>query len=129
MNTLSLKHNDQQFLLKGIHGDRFNPALILHIQLKSIARKNTPIFLVLLKNATSTDSQVSDPDIEVLLHEFSDVFPEKLPDRLPPQHDVYHHFDLEPVIKYIFQHPYRLAPKKMDELKAQLTKLIDTGFI
>jgi hypothetical protein len=60
--------------------------------------------------------------------EFSDVFPEDLP-RLPPDRDVEFTIELEPGTAPISQCPYRMAPKKLAEIKKQLAELLEMGFI
>lgn len=49
--------------------------------------------------------------------EYSDVFPEELP-RLPPIREVEFAIELVPGTSPISIAPYRLAPKKLKELKA-----------
>ena len=60
--------------------------------------------------------------------EFPDVFPEDLP-RLPPDRDVEFSVELEPSTAPISQHPYRMAPKELAEMKKQLEQLLEKGFI
>ena len=60
--------------------------------------------------------------------EFSDVFPEDLP-RLPPERDVEFTIELEPSTAPISRRPYRMAPKKLAEMKKQLEELLEKGFI
>jgi hypothetical protein len=60
--------------------------------------------------------------------EFPDVFPEDLP-RLPPDRDVKFTIELEPGTAPITRRPYRMAPKDLAEMKKQLEKLLEKGFI
>ncbi|KAA3477814.1 DNA/RNA polymerases superfamily protein [Gossypium australe] len=60
--------------------------------------------------------------------EFSDVFPEELP-RLPPDRGVEFGIDLLPGTVPVSIAPYRMAPKELVELKAQIQELLDRGFI
>ncbi|GJR74594.1 putative reverse transcriptase domain-containing protein [Tanacetum coccineum] len=50
---------------------------------------------VLIGKEVVEDSEIPKAMIP-LLKEFSDVFPDKLPDGLPPLHDIQHHIDLKP---------------------------------
>ncbi|GJQ89254.1 putative nucleotidyltransferase, ribonuclease H [Tanacetum coccineum] len=50
---------------------------------------------VLIGKEVAEDSKIPEAMIP-LLEEFSDVFPDELPDRLPPLRDIQHHIHLEP---------------------------------
>ena len=57
------------------------------------------IYTVIVRPTASGESAVTaaeDPAVEVLLKEFDDVFPPKLPDVLPPKRGVEHAIDLKP---------------------------------
>ncbi|KAA3460519.1 DNA/RNA polymerases superfamily protein [Gossypium australe] len=60
--------------------------------------------------------------------EFADVFPEELPG-LPPDREVEFGIDLLPGTAPVSIAPYRMAPKELVELKAQIQELLDRGFI
>jgi hypothetical protein len=66
-------------------------------------------------------------DISVV-SEFSDVFPEDLPD-MPPDQDVEFIIELQPGTTPIFRLSYKMTPKKLAELKVQLNELLDKGYI
>ncbi|GJS51826.1 putative reverse transcriptase domain-containing protein [Tanacetum coccineum] len=66
------------------------------------ARCGDDVF-VLIGKEVAKDSEIPKAMIP-LLKEFSDVFPDELPDGLPPLRDIQHHIDLEP------------APLNVDEL-------------
>ncbi|XP_017604649.1 uncharacterized protein LOC108451474 [Gossypium arboreum] len=60
--------------------------------------------------------------------DFPDVFPDELPG-LPPSREVEFGIELLPGIAPVSISPYRMAPKEMVELKAQIQELLDQGFI
>ena len=60
--------------------------------------------------------------------EYEDVFSNKLP-RLPTHGDVDFTIELHPGISHISMTPYRMAPAELQELKVQLQKLLDRGFV
>ncbi|KAG8498747.1 hypothetical protein CXB51_005165 [Gossypium anomalum] len=60
--------------------------------------------------------------------EFRDVFPEELLG-LPPNREVEFGIDLLPGTAPVSIAPYRMAPKELVELKAQIQELLDRGFI
>ncbi|XP_052489809.1 uncharacterized protein LOC105763799 [Gossypium raimondii] len=60
--------------------------------------------------------------------DFLDVFPNELPG-LPPNREVEFGIELLPGTAPVSIAPYRMAPKELVELKAQIQKLLDRGFI
>ena len=76
------------------------------------------------------DSRVASPSIfEIpIVHEFPDVFPDKLPG-LPIDREIEFSIELLPGVSTISIAPYRMAPLELRELKVQLQDLVDKGFI
>ena len=64
-----------------------------------------------------------------ILAEFSQVFPEELPDHLPPLLDIQHAIDLVPGATLPNLLHYRLNPTEHAELKRQVDELLTKGFI
>ena len=60
--------------------------------------------------------------------EYVDVFPNELP-RLPPQRVVDFGIELHPSTSPISMTPHRMTPVELQELRVQLQKLLDKGFI
>jgi hypothetical protein len=60
--------------------------------------------------------------------EFPDVFPEDLPS-MPLDRDVEFIIELQLGMTPIFRQPYKMTPKELAELKVQLNKLLDKGYI
>jgi hypothetical protein len=56
------------------------------------------------------------------------VFPDDLPD-MPPDRDVEFTIELQPSTTPISRRLYKMAPKKLAELKVQLKELLDKGYI
>ena len=63
-----------------------------------------------------------------VVREFSDVFPDDIAG-LPPEREVEFTIDLIPGTEPISIPPYRMAPAKLRDLKAQLEELLSKGFI
>jgi hypothetical protein len=59
---------------------------------------------------------------------FPDVFPEDLTG-MPPDRDVDFIIELQPGSVPISRQPYKMTPKELAELKVQLNKLLDKGYI
>jgi hypothetical protein len=61
-------------------------------------------------------------------YKFSDVFSEDLPG-MPPDWDVEFTIELQPGTALISRWTYKMTPKELAELKVQLNKLLDKGYI
>jgi hypothetical protein len=60
--------------------------------------------------------------------EYADVFPDELPG-MPPDRDIEFAIELQPGMTPISKRPYRMPPAELAELKKQLQKILDKGFI
>ena len=60
--------------------------------------------------------------------EFPDVFLEELT-RMPPKRDVEFLFQLEHGTALVSKPPYKMAPLELEEMKKQLTSLLEKGYI
>ncbi|KAG8474941.1 hypothetical protein CXB51_031650 [Gossypium anomalum] len=77
---------------------------------------------------SQTDEEGLTVDKVRTVKEFQDVFPDELPG-LPPNREVEFGIDLLPGTAPVSIAPYRMAPKELVELKAQIQELLDRGFI
>ncbi|GMF15633.1 unnamed protein product [Phytophthora fragariaefolia] len=68
-------------------------------------------------------------EVRVLLHEFQDVLPEELPDRLPPERDVEHEIALRPGAVPAARAPFRHSPVERAALAAYVAELLRKGWI
>ncbi|XP_040971301.1 uncharacterized protein [Gossypium hirsutum] len=87
--------------------------------------KGCEVFLAYISISDPVDLFVK--DIRVVI-DFPDVFPEELPG-LPPNRKVEFGIELIPGIAPVSIAPYRMTPKELTELKAQIQELLDHGFI
>jgi len=76
----------------------------------------------------STQETVHDLKLRSTLHEYKDVFMDKLPNKLPPARDLVHEIDTSDNAPIIIQ-PYQLTKWAMDEQTEQITDLLDKGLI
>ena len=68
-------------------------------------------------------------DLELLINEYRDVFPEKLPKGVPPSREVQHVIEIEPGSKPSYRPPYQVGPAEQDEPEEQIRDLLAQGFI
>ncbi len=141
--SLSIKHNNQQHLLKpSIASSIPNPtstsatmsiSIISAKQLKKSFRRNEveASFLAFIYESPQVNSTTSNSGpIENILIEFSDVFPADLPLELPPSRPgIDHRIDIIPGSEPPSRPPYRTTLPEQDELKKQLADMIKHGFI
>jgi hypothetical protein len=58
--------------------------------------------------------------VSTLLQEFRDVFPEEVPDGLPPLRGIEHQIDLIPGASLPNRTPYRTNPEETKEIQKQV---------
>ena len=68
-------------------------------------------------------------NLQALVREFHDVFPESLPKGRPIKRDIEHEIKVESGSKPPNRPPYRLGPAEQDELEIQIKDLLAQGFI
>ncbi|GKE06584.1 putative reverse transcriptase domain-containing protein, partial [Tanacetum coccineum] len=83
------------------------------------------LFLAHVTEKKSKEKRLEDVPI---MHDFPEVFPEKLPG-LPPLRQIEFRIDLVPGAAPVARAPYRLAPSEMRKLLVQLQELLEKGFI
>ncbi|XP_040947334.1 uncharacterized protein [Gossypium hirsutum] len=64
-----------------------------------------------------------------LLQEFGDVFPEEVPNGLPPIRGIEHQIDFLPGAAIPNRPAYRSNPEEMKELEKQVAELMEKGYI
>jgi hypothetical protein len=100
------------------------------VHLDSPEHGGATLLLALTPVTTTTVHHTADMNLKdiPMACEFSYVFPEDLPD-MPLDQDVEFTIELQPGTAPISRRPYKMAPKELAELKVQLNKLLDKGYI
>ena len=78
--------------------------------------KGSLIYAVILSLASEEPEPQHLEDVRVILQEFAEVFPEELPDQLPPMRDIQYAIDLVPRATLPNLPHYHLNPTKHEEL-------------
>jgi hypothetical protein len=95
---------------------------------QEVVKLSIPVFVPVKVSGQVFEAVVQEiQDIPVVC-EFPDVFPEDLPE-LPPERDVEFVIELKPGTSSISRRSYRMPPKELAKLKAQLQDLLEKGFI
>jgi hypothetical protein len=101
-------------------------------QLKTFVRRKEAFYLVHLSQMGVEGNPAENSQLpnawECMLKEFEDVFPTDQPG-VPPERSVAMEIDLEEGAKPVAKPAFRLSPAEMDELKKQLSLLLEKGLI
>ncbi|GJS97256.1 hypothetical protein Tco_0804224 [Tanacetum coccineum] len=114
--TLNLLNHTFNINLMPVELGSFDVIIGCHVFLAYITEKKT--------KDKSEEKQLED----VIMRNFSNVFPEDL-SGLPPTQKVEFQINLVPGVAPVAQMPYRLPPSEMKELSDQLQELFDKGFV
>ena len=101
------------------------PSLINAMTASKMLRKGCQGYLAFVVDRRQEGTRLENIPI---VKEFPDVFPDDI-SGLPPDREVEFTIDLIPGTEPISIPPYRMAPTKLRELKAQLEELLSKGFI
>src|SRR3954462_10202066 len=98
--------------------------------MKKIKKTGDQYFLCFIKN-DDFDKQIknNDPEVPKLLKKFRDVFPNELPEGLPPKRGVDYKIDLLPGSEPHKRGIYPLSQDQLKFLKEELDRLIALGLI
>ena len=112
-------------------------AQVLYVQVTQVAGSDNPSIAVMGMDSSPASQQsskqnsslISPGQLESILHEYQDRFPETLPDGLPPERNVAHAIELEPGHQPVDKPIYRLSPAERAEIQRQVREGIRRGII
>ena len=129
-NRMSLTQNGIVTELQGI--DK-KIQIISAMQFKKEAKHSKELFVCYItqnqSSVTKQDQSITDRNLRKVLNEFKDVFPNDLPNGLPPKRKQDHGIELEKESKPVCKPVYRLSLSEQDEVRKQVTELLNKGFI
>ena len=131
-NTLTLKQDNRTITLQVDAQQRPRRIeSISAIQFRKAARKSKEAYAVVVRPIQDKDASPTptDPRIQSLLQEFQDVFPDDLPEGLPPARNVDHKIEVIPGSSTPFRPIYRLSLPELQTLRAELDDLLAKGHI
>ena len=93
-----------------------------------------PLLVMIYKDVYLND-QANPNELELpssissLLQDFDDIFPEEIPNGLPPIRGIEHQIDFVPGAAIPNRPAYRSNPEETKELQRQVSELLDKGYI
>jgi transposase InsO family protein len=104
------------------------PKVLSAMQLKRAVKKGEKVLLCQLSEVKMDNLKVPE-NVQSLLTEFADVFPDELPSGLPPSRNVGHSIPTEIGAPPPFRPLYRLSPAETEEVRKTLSELLQRGYI
>ena len=98
------------------------------MKLKGPLRKAPPVAETRKKICSEAPKGIQ-KELNQLLEEFRDLFPEQLPKGRPPKHEFEFEIKTEEGAVPPNKPPYRISPKEHEELQAQIDDLLAQGHI
>ena len=105
------------------------PELLTAIEFHEAVQEGGEVFVVYLNGLDLEPPKIDDRDLTKILLSYNIVFPEDLPDELPPSRNVDHQIKVIPGAEPPSRPTYRMSQPELAEMKKQLTELRKKGFI
>ena len=117
------------------------PKLLSATQVKRLARQGCETFLLSVSRLDAGEQQEAQPvsggtgtsgglqPVRDWIQDNIDVFPDQLPDGLPPERGTGHAIPLEPGSKPVFGPVYRASPAEKREIERHVKEYVGKGFM
>nr|XP_023900366.1 uncharacterized protein LOC112012220 [Quercus suber] len=96
---------------------------------EKVAIQESIVFVLVAREVHGETCEEQPEEVKLVLQEFKDVFPEELPDHLPPMRDIQHAIDFVPGATLPNLPHYRMSPTEHAELQRQVEELLRKGFV
>ena len=129
-NQVHFKHKDRQYSLDADE-PLDSPFVTANAILNSLENKHS-LFAVLIRPVASNHIDIvpqSSPDVQSILNEFTDVFPDKIPKGMPPKRKYDFQIELKEDAQPQKKGLYRMSEKELTEVRKQLDELLENEFI
>ena len=94
-----------------------------------IAIQKSIVFVLVAKELQGETREEQPEEVQLVLQEFKDVFPEEFLDHFPPMHDIQHAIDFVPEVTLPNLLHYGMSPAEHAELQRQVEELLSKGFV
>ena len=131
-NTYTLKKDGVNITLAPCDPRQEGPKsmLVTKSEFSGLTKSQPPqIILGLLIAEENLDVPILPPEVQPLLSEFKNVFPDDIPAGLPLVRDIQHCIDFLPGASIPNKPAYRMNPKDFSELQRQVTELLEKDLI
>ena len=134
MNQITMNMGNKVIVLETNHKNREKNRQVQTlsaVELRQAMKGEDQLYMLLTKEANPSDinQEIQSDDLTKVLQKYEDVFPEDLPDQLPPPRSVDHHIHLVPGSEAPSRPTYRLSYTEMQELRRQIDELCNKNLI
>nr|KYP31417.1 Transposon Ty3-I Gag-Pol polyprotein [Cajanus cajan] len=129
-NKISFHHLGKKIVLCPLSPSQV--VLSLKNDIKKTLLIEQPLYLLYFKEtlaATSHELESLPHEVQKLLKEFDDLFPQEVPSGLPPLRGIEHQIDLIPGSSLPNRPAYRTNPQETKEIEAQVDDLLKKGWV
>ena len=99
------------------------------LNFESVVVQESIVFVLVARELHGETREEQPEEVKSMLQEFKDVFPEELPDHLPPMCDIQQAIDFVPGATLPNLPHYKMSPAEHAKLQRQVEELLRKGFV